>query len=98
MRCWPFLSPISRVSPGSVLDQTARDDDAHDLVGPFQNLVHAQVAHDLLDAVVGEIAISAEELQRVVGRLEIRDAPAERLALAHVAERLVERGLSAADR
>ena len=32
--------------------------------------MHAEIAHDLLDAVVGEIAVAAEQLQRVVRHLE----------------------------
>ena len=37
---------------------------------PFEDLVHAQIAHDLLDAVLAEIAVAAVELQRLVGDLE----------------------------
>jgi tetratricopeptide (TPR) repeat protein len=132
-----------------ILDQPTRHDHPHDLVRPLENLVHAKIPHQLLDAVVGEIAVAAEQLQSVVGRvepgvggdafghgaearrlerllverarrppqdrarsfqrsrdvgdpklqrLEIGDPPPERLALAHVGDRLVERRLSAADR
>src|SRR5271166_4833179 len=133
----------------SILDQAARHDDPHDLVRSFEDLVHAKVAHQFLDPVVGEIAITAEQLQRVVGRVEagvggcllghgaeagrfgrmlverarrppehrtrrlersrdirdpelqrlkVGDAAAERLALAHIGDRFVERRLPAADR
>ena len=50
--------------------QGAGGDDPHDLVGAFEDLVHAQVADQLLDAEVGEVAVAAEELQRAVGDLE----------------------------
>src|SRR5579871_5076831 len=45
----------------------ARHDHSHDLVRPFENLVDAKIADDLLDAVVREISVAAEHLQRVVG-------------------------------
>ncbi len=45
--------------------QTARDDHPHDLVGALQDLVDAQIADDLLDAVIGEIAVAAMDLQRL---------------------------------
>ena len=48
----------------------ARHDQPHDFVGPFQDLVHAQIAHDLLDAVFAEVAVAAMQLQRLVGDLE----------------------------
>src|SRR5690606_25636007 len=53
-------------------DQMPRDDDAHDLVGTLQDLVDAKVAHQLLDAVVVQVAVAAEELQGVVGDGEAR--------------------------
>ena len=34
-------------------EDRARDDQPHDLVGALEDLMHAQVAHDLLDAVLG---------------------------------------------
>ena len=48
-------------------DEVARHDHPHDLVRALQDLVHAQVPDDLLDAVLGEIPVAAMELQRVVG-------------------------------
>ena len=50
--------------------QGAGDDDAHDFVGAFEYLVHAEIAHDLFDAVVGEIAVASEELERLIGYVE----------------------------
>src|SRR3954469_14685510 len=50
--------------------QPTRHDQAHDLVRAFENLMHAQVAHDLFDPVIGQIAVAAVELQSVVGDLE----------------------------
>ena len=66
---------LARLVPGrwccaglscALCQQGAGGDEAHDLVGAFEDLVHAQVADDLLDAVIGEIAIAAKELQGVV--------------------------------
>ena len=54
----------------SAADQGAGDDDPHDLVGAFENLVDAQIAHQFLDAVVMQIAVAAKQLQRIVGDLE----------------------------
>src|SRR5271166_1108959 len=54
----------------SILDQAARHDHPHDLVRSFEDLMNAQVAHQFFDSVVGEIAIAAEQLQRVVGGVE----------------------------
>src|ERR1700678_1150776 len=51
-------------------DHFARDDDAHDFVGSLENLMLPQIAHDLLDAVIGEIAVAAEHLQRLIGDIE----------------------------
>ena len=42
----------------------------HDLVGAFQDLVHAQVAHDLLHAVIGQVAVAAMQLQRRFATVE----------------------------
>ena len=50
--------------------ESAGDNHAHDLVGAFENLMHAQIAHDLLEAVIGEIAVAAVHLQRLVGDIE----------------------------
>src|SRR5690606_19167691 len=50
--------------------QAARHDQPHDLVAAFQDLVNAQVAHNLFDAVVREITVTTMELQRLVCDLE----------------------------
>src|SRR6201999_3760438 len=60
--------------------QTPRDDHAHDLVGAFEDLVHAQVAQIALDGEVLQVAVAAMQLQRVVDDLEA-DVGGE--ALAH---------------
>src|SRR5690606_31233619 len=48
----------------------ARHDDVHDLVGAFEDLVNPEIANDLFDAEIGEIAVAAMQLQRIVGDLE----------------------------
>ncbi len=47
-------------------EQVARHDHPHDLVGALKDLVHAQVTHDFLDAVILQIAVAAEQLQRAI--------------------------------
>src|SRR3954452_21799913 len=54
----------------SAADQGARDDEAHDFVGAFEDLVHPEIAHQLLDAVIMQIAVAAEQLQSIVGDVE----------------------------
>src|SRR5581483_4720503 len=39
------------------LDHFAGHDQPHDLVGAFENLVDAQIAHDFFDAVFAQIAV-----------------------------------------
>src|SRR5690348_6051538 len=45
--------------PGSGAEQAARDDEAHDLVGPFEDLVNAQIAQVALDRVILDVAVTA---------------------------------------
>src|ERR1700722_7031296 len=64
------LTTLSASSPDrdSPLPQyLAHHDQPHDLVRALQNLVHSKVTDDLLNAIVGKIAVSAEHLQRFVG-------------------------------
>ena len=61
---WPRPRKATSHRAGS--EQLAADDDAHDLVRALEDLVHAQVAHDLLDAVVVQVAVAAVQLQRLV--------------------------------
>src|SRR6185437_2702714 len=69
-RSWtPSLVGAAPSLPAISTQQLARDDDAHDLVGAFQDLVHAQIAHQLLDAEVLEVAVAAVDLQRLVAHL-----------------------------
>ena len=42
-------------------------DDAHDFVGAFKDLMDPQVAHDLFNPVISQIAIAAVQLQALVG-------------------------------
>src|SRR5580704_5522017 len=55
---------------GLLTQQVAGDDDAHDLVGAFEDLVDAQVAQIALDREILEVAVAAMQLQRLVGDME----------------------------
>src|SRR5258708_18641296 len=44
--------------------QPARNDDPHDLVGAFEDLVHPEVAQIALDGKVLQVAVTAMQLQR----------------------------------
>src|SRR5260370_33637356 len=48
----------------------ARNDHPHDLVGTFEDLVHAQVAEIALDGEVLQVAVAAMQLQRLVDDLK----------------------------
>ena len=48
----------------------ARDDQTHDFIGPLENLMHAKIAHQFLDAIIRKVAVAAEHLQRLVGDIE----------------------------
>ena len=54
--CWPRLSP----------NQIARDDHPHDLIRAFKDLMDPQIAHDLLNAIIGKVSVAAMELQALV--------------------------------
>ena len=45
--------------------QLAGDDQAHDLVGAFEDLVHPDVAQEALDWIVAQVAIATVKLQRL---------------------------------
>src|SRR5690606_9184009 len=47
----------------SALEKVAADDQFHDLVRSLQYLVHAQIAHDFLDAVLRQVPVAAVQLQ-----------------------------------
>src|SRR5262249_34949476 len=70
----PCCTPPSKLSCKSPLrsssDEASRYDEAHDLVRSFENLMHAQIAHDFLDAELGQITVAAMQLQRLVGDFE----------------------------
>src|SRR5690348_17076498 len=56
---------------GSLLpEEVAGDDDAHDLVGAFEDLMHPQIAQIALDREILEIAVAAMQLQRLVGDMK----------------------------
>src|ERR1700730_4861981 len=55
-------SSLSLLHPGGL---GAADHHPHDLVGSLENSVHAQVADDLLQSVLSQIAVSAVQLQRL---------------------------------
>src|SRR5262245_23313060 len=64
-----FIDRIACLPPIAP-QQLARDDDAHDLVGALQDLVHPEIAHQLLHAVILEIPVAAVDLQCLVADLE----------------------------
>src|ERR1700721_2476549 len=98
----PLREREKSAAPSSrTLDHLTRHDQPHDLVGAFQNLMHPQVAHDLFDAVLAQVTVTAMQLQRLVGDLET-DIGTE--ALGHRAQHrgigvlAVERGGGAPDK
>src|SRR3984893_4841164 len=74
------------------------DDHAHDFVGSLEDSVHPQVADDLLQPVLAEVAVAAVQLQRLIGNVEARVGD---VALGHRAQLhlfrvvVVERGCRA---
>ena len=62
-----FRSDIGRVQLPSMC---AADDQSHDLVGAFQDLVHAHVAQHALDRMIAQIAVTAMQLQAAIDHLE----------------------------
>src|SRR5665213_70394 len=52
-------SSVLKFAKRSIPQHRAGDDDAHDLVGAFEDLVHAHIAQDALDRVVAQIAVAA---------------------------------------
>src|SRR3546814_16386640 len=67
--CSSDLTTCARTA-ASLRQQLAGDDDAHDLVGAFQDLVHPQVPKVALDGVVLDVAVTAVKLQRLIADLE----------------------------
>src|SRR5205085_6147689 len=65
-------------------EHAAGHDQAHDFVRALEYLVHAQVPHDLFDAVIRDVAVAAEQLQGVVGDVK---AGIGAKALGHGTER-----------
>src|SRR5271169_191397 len=59
------------------------DDHSHDFVGPFQDSMHPQIADDLLQTILAQIAIATVQLQRLVGDVEARVGD---IALGHRAQ------------
>jgi hypothetical protein len=53
----------------STLGDLARDNQALDLAGALVDLADADIAVDALDREIGEIAVAAMDLDRVVGDL-----------------------------
>lgn len=45
----------------SCCEELTRDDDLHDLIGAFQDLVHAHIAQEALHWVIFQVAIAAAE-------------------------------------
>src|ERR1700730_17564194 len=59
-----LASAACRLHPGGL---GAADHHPHARVGSLENSVHAEVADDLLQSVLSQIAVSAVQLQRLVG-------------------------------
>ena len=45
--------------PSAVFQHVAGHDDTHDFVGALKDLMHPQIAHKFLDAIIGQITIAA---------------------------------------
>ena len=78
--------------------QPPGDDDAHDLVGAFEDLVDAQIAQMALDREVPEVAVAAMQLQRLVDDVEPGvggDALGHRTVQRRLGVALVEAGRGA---
>src|ERR1700730_1891002 len=69
-----LASADCRLHPGGL---GAADPHPHDLVGSLENSVHAQVADDLLQSVLSQIAVPAVQLQRAVGDVIARGGDIE---------------------
>src|ERR1700761_8400445 len=48
------------------------DDDPHDLVGALEDSMHPQVAHDLFQTILAQVAVATVQLQGLVGDIEAR--------------------------
>src|ERR1044072_9072859 len=59
----PSLAP-------SIAQQLPADDQPHDLIGAFQDLVNPQVPQDALDGMIAQIAVAAMQLQAAIDHLE----------------------------
>src|SRR4051812_24195614 len=70
-------SSTKRRLEGSLAQQFARDDDAHDLVRAFEDAVDTQVAEETLHRVILEITVTTVQLERAVdhGTAGIRRQP-----------------------
>src|SRR3569833_2513096 len=64
------ISSVLKSATRSIPQHRARDDDAHDLVGAFEDLVHAHVAQHALDGMVAQIAVAAVHLQAAIDDVE----------------------------
>lgn len=53
----------------SLVSEAAGDDEAHDLIGALEDLVHAHVPDIALDVVVPQVPVPPMQLQRVVAHL-----------------------------
>src|SRR5690606_472992 len=56
-------NPSSNIS--SKINDLSCNDDTHDLVCAFQNLVHPSIAHQSLHRIILQITITAKELLRI---------------------------------
>src|SRR3546814_7481231 len=67
---------------GSFFEHLARNDDAHDFIGAFKNLVDAGVAYQALKGIVFKITVTAMDLLCVQANLKA-DRKSTRLNSSH---------------
>ena len=91
-RAWGSATPWTAAAPTAMavtalnaarLGSQRGDDDAHDLVGPLEDLVDAEVTEQALDGVIHQIAVAAVELK---GAIDDRHAGVGRQPLGHRGE------------
>ena len=54
----------------AVHQQLSADDDAHNFIGSFENLMHSSVAYVALHRILLDIAITAQQLQGIIADCE----------------------------
>src|SRR5699024_12232119 len=54
----------------ATVDQHAPHDEAHNFIGPFEDLMNPKITNDLLDPVLVEVTVPTVELQRFICHLK----------------------------